>query len=234
MDVPHSSPEITAKPSSFETKKHIDPVPNVPPNQEWQSANPWQHGQERTGDNPPSRGVSQRSALEGKVGAEQQEFTATPATTIDEILKAAYFVATGIDAPTVEVVNPHVINMHFPADGSLATIKVEARGGAWGGIGPKGSPEEDTDRNAHYEEMKAAAAPPEPPPEGEATRRGESRGKEEERGDVAGRGEATRGKSKEDLARQEAHDDAHAREEAKPQEPRKEDKDEHKHGKKNH
>ena len=63
-----------------------------------------------------------------------------PATTIDEILKAAYFVAAGIDAPIVEVVNPHVINMHFPADGSLATIKIEGRPGAWGGIGPHGTP----------------------------------------------------------------------------------------------
>ena len=188
MDVPHSSSEIT--------KKHIDPVPNVPPNQEWQSANPWQHGQERTKDNPPARGVSQRSALEGKVGAEQQVLTPTPATTIDEILKAAYFVATGIDAPIVEIVNPHVINMHFPADGSLATIKVEGRPGAWGGIGPHGTPEAELDANAHYDEMKAAAAAA-PPPEA--------------------------------LAAKEAHDDRHAREDAKPQEPRKEDK-----GKKNH
>ena len=83
MDVPSPSPEIS--------KKHIDPVPNVPPNQEWQSANPWQHGQERSRDNPPSRGVSQASALEGKVGADQQAFTATPATTIDEILESRLF-----------------------------------------------------------------------------------------------------------------------------------------------
>ena len=166
----------------------VDPVPTQPPEQEFQTRND-QLGQDRTPDNPPSRGVSQRRALEGKAGAEQQAFTATPATTIDEILRAAYFVATGIDAPIVDVVNPHVINLHYPADGSLATIKVEARGGAWGGIGPKGSPEEDTDRNAHYDEMKAAAETA-PPPEEEALR--------------------------------ESHDDAHAREDSKPQEPRSE------------
>lgn len=139
------------------TSEHIDPVPNVPPEQERQDANPKQFGQERTGDNPPSRGVSQRKAMEGKNAPDQQEFAPTVATTIDEVLKAAYFVATGIDAPVVEVVNPHVINLHYPADGSLATIKVEARSGAWGGLAHKGTPEEDADRNAHYDEMKAAA-----------------------------------------------------------------------------
>lgn len=92
----------------------------------------------------------------------------TPATTIDEIVKAAYFVATGIDAPVVEVVSPHVINLHYPADGSLATVRVEARPGAWGGIGLKpGTPEEEAAMNAHYDEMAAAAAAP--PPEGGVT-----------------------------------------------------------------
>jgi hypothetical protein len=167
----------------------VDPVPTQPPEQEFQTRND-QLGQDRTPDNPPSRGVSQRRALEGKVaGPDQQEFVPTTGTTIDEILRAAYFVATSIDAPIVEVVNPHVINMHYPADGSLATIKVEARSGAWGGLAHKGTPEEDADRNAHYDEMKAAAETAPPPEEGAA---------------------------------QEAHDDAHAREEAKPQEPRSE------------
>jgi len=65
-----------------------------------------------------------------------------------------------------------VINLHYPADGSLATVKVEARSGAWGGLAHKGTPEQDADRNAHYDAMKAAAeAPPpvEPPPEEPAT-----------------------------------------------------------------
>ena len=95
----------------------------------------------------------------------------TTATSIDELVKAAYFVATGIDAPVVEIVNPHVVNLHYPADGSLATVKVEGRAGAWGGIGPHGTPEEETARNAHYDEQKAAAAPP--PPEGGVTARKE-------------------------------------------------------------
>jgi hypothetical protein len=145
----------------------IQPVAEQPPEQEWQTANPNQFGQERTSDNPPSAGVSQSRALAGKAKAQpgQQEFVPTTATTIDEVLRAAYFVATSIDAPTVEVVNPHVINLHYPADGSLATIKVEARSGAWGGLGPKGTPEYDQERNEHYDAMAAAAAPPvEPPP----------------------------------------------------------------------
>ena len=157
-DVSFSSPGPPTFPEN--TKSHIDPVPNVPPNQERQVANPRQYGQERNQQNPPSAGVSQRSALEGKVSPGQQEFVATPATTIDEILKAAYFVASGIDAPVIDVVNPHVINMHYPADGSLATIRVEGRSGAWGGIGPKSTPEDEADRNTHYDEMAAAAAAP--------------------------------------------------------------------------
>ena len=183
------APPLSAETAPQYTREHIFPVPEQPPEQEWQTSNPDQFGQDRTRDDPPSRGVSQRRALEGKAGAEQQAFTATPATTIDEILKAAYFVATGIDAPIVDVVNPHVINLHYPADGSLATIRVEGRSGAWGGIAHKGTPEEDADRNAHYDEMKAAAETA-PPPEGEALR--------------------------------ESHDDAHAREDSKPQEPRSE------------
>ena len=59
------------------------------------------------------------------VPSPQAEFVPTTATSIDEVVRAAYFVAASIDAPVVEVVNPHVINLHYPADGSLATIKVE-------------------------------------------------------------------------------------------------------------
>jgi hypothetical protein len=105
--------------------------------------------------------------------ATQQEFVPTAATTIEEMVRAAYFVATSIDAPVVEVVNPHVINLHYPADGSLATVKVEARAGAWGGLGPKGTPEDETARNAHYDAMLAASQPPTPPPEGGVTAREE-------------------------------------------------------------
>jgi hypothetical protein len=168
----------------------IQPVPEQPPEQEFQTRNLNQLGQDRTPDNPPTAGVSQRRALEGKAIPGQQDFVPTPATTIEEVLKAAYFVADGIDAPLVDAVNPHVINLHYPADGSLATIRVEGRSGAWGGIAHKGTPEEDADRNAHYEEMKAAAAAPPA--------------------------------SKEELAGQESYDDAHAREDSKPQEPREE------------
>lgn len=148
------------------TTEHIDPVPNVPPEQEYQTANPDQSNQSRTADNPPVAGVSQRRAIAGKAEP-RAEFVPTTATTIEEVVRAAYFVAAGIDAPVVEVVNPHVINLHYPADGSLATIKVEARGGAWGGLGPKGLPEDEAERNEHYDAMKAAAEapPPEASPE---------------------------------------------------------------------
>lgn len=148
----------------------IQPVPEQPPEQESQTQNPSQVGQLSTPDNPPSAGVSQSRALSGKSAPKAAEFVPTTATTIEEVLRAAYFVAAGIDAPVVEVVNPHVINLHYPADGSLATVRIEARSGAWGGIGPKGTPEYDAERNERYDAMKAAAAPPvEPPLEEPAT-----------------------------------------------------------------
>jgi hypothetical protein len=143
----------------------IEPVLSQPPEQEFQTQNPSQIGQTRSPDNPPSAGVSQKRALAGKAGAEQTEFQPTTGTTIDEVVRAAYFVAASIDAPIVEVVNPHVINLHYPADGSLATIKVEGRPGAWGGLGPKGTPEYDVERNEHYDAMKAATEAPAAPPE---------------------------------------------------------------------
>ena len=166
----------------------VQPVPSQPPEQEPQTQNPSQYGQTRTPDNPPSAGVSAERAASGKAAVGQQDFAPTAATTIEEMVKAAYFVADGIDAPVVEVVNPHVINLHYPADGSLATVKVEARSGAWGGLAHKGTPEQDADRNAHYDAMKQAHEAPVVPPE--------------------------------ELAEQEAQSDAHAREDAKPQEPR--------------
>ena len=89
---------------------------------------------------------------------------------LDEMVRAL-ICRTSIDAPTVEVVSPNHLNIHYPADGSLASIRIEARAGAWGGLGPKGTPEHDAERNAHYDAMAAAAAPP--PPEGGVTAREE-------------------------------------------------------------
>ena len=89
----------------------------------------------------------------------QQVFT--PASTVDELIKAAYFVADGIDVPEVDAVSPNHLNLHYPADGSLVSVRIEGRPGAWGGIGPKLiDPEAIASANAHYDEMKAAAAPP--------------------------------------------------------------------------
>ena len=116
--------------------------------------------------------------------ATEQAAVFTPASTVDELIKAAYFVAAGIDAPVVDAISQHQLNLHYPADGSLVSVRVEARPGAWGGVGPHGTPEDETARNEHYDAMAAAAAPPVEP-----------------------------------LARQEAHDDAHAREDAKPGQP---------------
>ena len=99
--------------------------------------------------------------------ATEQAAVFTPASTVDELIKAAFFVATSIDAPLVDVVSPHQLNLHYPADGSLVSVKIEGRAGAWGGIGPHGTPEDETARNEHYDAMLAAAtAPPpvEPPP----------------------------------------------------------------------
>ena len=129
------------------------------PFQEYQTQDPRQERQIRTTP-PPVAG--------------QQEFVPTTASTLDDLVRNAYFVAAGIDAPIVEVVNPHVVNLHYPADGSLATVKVEARPGAWGGLQPKSStPEQDAERNEHYDAMLAASQPPAPPPEGDVTAREE-------------------------------------------------------------
>ena len=137
----------------------VSSTPAPDPFQEYQTQDPKQERQIRT--TPP-------------LVAGQQEFVPTTASTLDELVRNAYFVAASIDAPIVEVVNPHVVNLHYPADGSLATVKVEARPGAWGGLAPKSAtPEEDTERNAHYDAMLAASQPPEPPPEGEVTRQEE-------------------------------------------------------------
>jgi hypothetical protein len=88
----------------------------------------------------------------------------TPASTVDELIKTAYFVAAGIDVPTVDAVSPHQLNLHYPADGSLVSIRIEGRPGAWGGIGPHGTPEDETARNEHYDAMLAAATAPVEPP----------------------------------------------------------------------
>ena len=171
-----SPPVADRSPEPQLTSETIQPVPEQPPEQEFQTANPQQRGQIRSQDYPPSAGVSASRAMAGKNLPNQTEFTPTIGTTVDEILRAAYFVASGIDQPVVEVVNPHVINLHYPADGSLATVKIEARSGAWGGIGPKGTPEFDQERNDHYDAMAAAAAGPPPPPEGGVTEQGEGQG----------------------------------------------------------
>ena len=101
--------------------------------------------------------------------ATEQAAVFTPASTVDELIKVAFFVAASIDAPVVDAVSPHQLNLHYPADGSLVSVKIEGRPGAWGGIGPHGTPEDEAARNEHYDARKAASAPPvEPPPEGQA------------------------------------------------------------------
>ena len=137
----------------------VSAIEKPDPLQEYQTQDPKQVRQIRTVAPP---------------GPDQQEFVPTTASTLDDLVRNAYFVAASIDAPIVEVVNPHVVNLHYPADGSLATVKVEARSGAWGGLQPKSTtPEQDADRNAHYDAQLAAATPP--PPEGGVTAREEER-----------------------------------------------------------
>jgi hypothetical protein len=98
----------------------------------------------------------------------QLEFT--PTTTIDELVRAAFFVADNIDAPQVQTISPRQVNVYHPADGSMATIRVEARSGAWHGITSQtATDEERAAANKHYDDMAAAAAPPVEqagPPEG--------------------------------------------------------------------
>ena len=97
--------------------------------------------------------------------ATEQAVVFTLTSTVDELIKAAFFVATSIDAPVVDAVSPHQLNVHYPADGSLVSVRIEGRAGAWGGIGPHGTTEDETARNEHYDAMLAASAPPvEPPP----------------------------------------------------------------------
>lgn len=89
----------------------------------------------------------------------------TPSTTVDELIKAAFFVATSIDAPVVDAVSTRHLNLHYPADGSLVSIRIESRPGVWGGIQAHSTPEAEAAANEHYDAMLASSLPPEPPPE---------------------------------------------------------------------
>ena len=92
--------------------------------------------------------------------AEQQAVVFTPASTVDELVRAAFFVAASIDAPVVDAVSPHQLNLHYPVDGSLVSVRIEGRPGAWGGIGPHGTPEDEAAKNEHYDAMLASVTPP--------------------------------------------------------------------------
>jgi len=90
----------------------------------------------------------------------------TPATTIDELVREAFFVADSIDAPQVEAISPRQVNVYHPLDGSMATIRIEHRSGAWNGIRSQTQTDEErAAANKHYDDMKAAAAAALPPAE---------------------------------------------------------------------
>ena len=57
--------------------------------------------------------------------ATEQAAVFTPASTVDELVRVAFFVATSIDAPVVDAVSPHQLNLHYPADGSLVSVRIE-------------------------------------------------------------------------------------------------------------
>lgn len=95
---------------------------------------------------------------------EATAFAPTPATTLDELVKSAFFVADSIDAPAVVAISPTQVNLVYPEDGSLVSVRIEGRPGAWGGIGPLlATDEEKAAANKRYDDAKAVAqAPVEP------------------------------------------------------------------------
>ena len=110
---------------------------------------------------------------DGSAPQEPPKFTT--ASTVDELVKAAYFVADEIGEPEVEAVSPTQVNVHYPSDGSMVAVRVEARPGAWGGVSPQ--PIDDAGKEAKNkafseqkkaaDEKKAAASAPAPAPEPE-------------------------------------------------------------------
>jgi hypothetical protein len=108
----------------------------------------------------------------------QEAVTFTLGSTIDELISATFWRAAELGTPVVEAVDAHRVNIHYPSDGSMVTIRLEHRPGAWGGLrqGPL-TPEEEDLYNQKFSDALAASLPPppvEPPPEEPAARREEN------------------------------------------------------------
>lgn len=86
--------------------------------------------------------------------------TFTLASTLDELIGASFWRAAELGTPIVEAIDAHRLNVVYPTDGSLVTVRIEARPGAFGGIqqGPL-TAEEIAAADQKFSDMLAASIP---------------------------------------------------------------------------
>lgn len=96
------------------------------------------------------------TAQEGNPRPEGEEpLEITGATTIDELVKGAFFVADEIGEPNVNSITPHHISLHYPLDDSTVSIRLEARPGKWGGIHPLVHTDDEREKaNKSFDDQK--------------------------------------------------------------------------------
>lgn len=136
------------------TDQELDPVQPVPPEQEFQTSNPGQLGQTRTHDNPPVAGVTQAEALDARRKREEGpkiDF----GTSLGDIVHHAFFIPEGGSEPEIAQISPTQINIHYPDDGSMVVVRIEARQGAWGGVSAIGLNDAGKERaQRHFDAQK--------------------------------------------------------------------------------
>lgn len=82
----------------------------------------------------------------------------TLGTSIGDLIKNAFFAADSVGEAQVEAISPTQINVYHPLDGSMVTLRLEARTGRWGGISATAlSDEEKEALNKRFNEQKAIA-----------------------------------------------------------------------------
>ena len=129
-DVSHSAPAET---TPQETNEEIQPVPEQPPEQEYQTANYDQLHQDRNDENPPTAGVTSEEANAAREESKKHNEIKLD-TSIKELIGKAFFVADGLGSPEVRYESARVISLYFPEDDSIVIIRLEARPGRWGGV----------------------------------------------------------------------------------------------------
>lgn len=145
--------------------------------------NPDQRGQASTHDNPPVAGVTQAEALEARRKREEGP-KVDFGTPIGDLINRAFFIPEGGTEPEITQISPTQINVHYPDDGSMVVVRIEARQGAWGGVSAVGLTDAgreraqkhfDNQRNILEEKKKTAAAAAQQEAHDDATARRESK-----------------------------------------------------------